>query len=168
MSVEIIEKDIGYVIEIEENTYVWKMPKVMPKNFCRLSEYAGDNYNHDDNMVVYARYVGFDWEKEFSKSSISKVIDMLFKKWHFFTGIVTTEKIVNNNDIQAKRIEKKKYIKSVHIGPYKDVESTYRQIFEYSKEKNINLDDECLEFYLNDPIEVKESELETIVLIPIK
>lgn len=37
--IEIIEKEIGDVIEIEERVPVWKMPSVMSKDFNLILEY---------------------------------------------------------------------------------------------------------------------------------
>jgi len=160
-NIELIEKEIGLVAEIEENTYVWKMPSVMSKNFDRLTKLVSDA------EMPYARYVEFDWEKELEKGMIENLLGMFFKKWHFFTGIHTNTQIDNSSDLLSHRIEKRRYVKATHYGPYHQVSHTYRQIVDWANEHDLVLDNESIEFYLNDPREVGKERTETMVLIPV-
>jgi len=160
--IELIEKDIGSVAEIEENTYTWRMPSVMSRNFSRLMQYASG-----DEQMPYARYVGFDWKKELSKGFLANAISMLFRKWHFFTGVQTPEKREVHAHIRFRHIDKRRYVKAVHYGPYHKLGSTYQKMFDWSNEHNIVLDNESLEFYLNDPRVVGREKTETMVLIPV-
>ncbi len=165
--VEIIEKEIGDVAEIEENTYVWKMPSVMSRNFESLADYTDAKCGKGGELSPYARYVGFDWEEELSKGIIANLIGMFFRKWHFFTGVQTAERVNEKGAIKANRIEKRRYLKAVHYGPYQKVGSTYQKMFDWAKEQNIVLGDESIEFYRNDPGEVEKEKIETMVLIPV-
>ena len=61
-----------------------------------------------------------------------------------------------------------KYVKSLHIGPYRKVGDTYKRMMTWIAEKNIIPAPECIEIYLNDPRETKKEDLMTEVFIPIK
>jgi effector-binding domain-containing protein len=159
--IELIEKEIGHVVEIEENTFVWKMPSVMSKNFDRLTKFASDD------EMPYARYVEFDWEEELSKGMLANIVAMFFKKWHFFTGIQTSTQVDESGDLLSHRIEQRRYVKATHYGPYHQVSNTYRHIVEWANEHDLVLDNESIEFYLNDPREVGKEKTETMVLIPV-
>jgi hypothetical protein len=165
--IEIIEKELGDVAEIEENIYVWQMPSVMSKNFEILAKYADIKCDAESGLSPYARYVGFDWEKELSKGMIANIADMFIKRWHFFTGVQTPLKPGSNGTIRSNRIGKRRYVKALHYGPYHKVGSTYQKMFDWSKERNIVLGNESIEFYLNDPSETEKEKIETMVLIPV-
>ena len=165
--IELIEKEIGNVVEIEENTYVWQMPSVMSRNFERLADYADAGCSEESGFSPYARYVGFDWEQELSKGMIDNILSMFIKKWHYFTGFPTQQKLDDADAIKANRIEKRRYVKACHFGPYHKVGSTYRKMFEWAKKQKIVLGNESIEFYRNDPAEVEKEKIETMVLIPV-
>ncbi len=165
--IEIIEKELGDVIEIEENTYVWKMPSVMSRNFDGLYTYSKKWSDEESPFMPYARYIGFEWEKELSKGIIANLLGMFFTKWHFFTGLQTPKKLDKNGTIRASKIENRRYVKATHYGPYHQVSHTYRQIVDWANEHNLVLDNESIEFYLNDPREVGKDKTETMVLIPV-
>lgn len=166
-TIEIIEKEIGYVAEVEERTFVWKMPSVMQKNFALLCKYTNCITHKEEEISLYARYVDFNWQEQLSKGVLGTFVDILFNKWHYFTGTITNEKIINENSIQSNKIESRKYIKAIHYGEYRKVSDTYRKICDYAKEKNIKIENESFEFYLNDPSKVKKEDIKTMVLIPI-
>ena len=159
--IALIEKEIGRVVEIEENTFIWKMPSVMAKNFGRLTPFAAAD------AMPYARYVEFDWEDELTKGILASLAAMFFKRWHFFTGIQTDAKIDESGDLQLQTIPRRRYVMATHYGPYHQVSHTYRQIVDWADEHNLVLDDESFEFYLNDPRVVGKENTETMVLIPV-
>ena len=158
--IEIVEKEIGKVLEIEERAYVWQMPSVMSKNFTKLVEYTNTKCDESTQVSLYARYVGFDWEKELSKGILTNLICIFTNKWHFFTGITNTKSLDSNTDIKANIINKRKYIKTIHYGEYKNVSTTYKKMCDFAKEKAILIGDESFEFYLNDPKVVEKEKIE--------
>lgn len=165
--VEIIEKELGDVAEIEENSYVWQMPSVMSRNFEMLAKHAGSTCGDGKVFSPYARYVGLNWQQELSKGIIANIADMFIKKWHFFTGMQTSEKLEADETVRSYRIEKRRYLKALHYGPYHKVGSTYQRMFDWAKKHGVALDNESIEFYLNDPSETEKEKIETMVLIPL-
>lgn len=165
---EIVEKEIGSVIEIEENIKMMKMPKVMGKNYTDLFDYLRDcNVNKNDTTMPYTRYVNIDWDQQTNRSVFGNFIDVFTKKWHFFTGIPATKKLENKDRIKSNSFKNQKYLRTIHFGPYQKVGNTYGEMWKYSVENGLKLKSESFEFYKNDPTTVKKEEIETEVLIPI-
>ncbi len=169
---EIIEKEIGHVFEIEEQVPVWKMPSVMGKDYEKIVKVI-KNENNLEMGIPYARYIGLDWKSIMSKNLIAKFFEMFTKKWHFQVGIPVSgeinlsEKINLSEEIKNSFINKSKYIKAIHCGAYHKVGKTYKEMYLWAIEKKLSLCTESIEFYLNDPGKVKKEELETMILIPI-
>lgn len=164
--ITIIEREIGNVLEIEERVPVWKMPMTMSKDFTALFGYA---QNEGANPTeAYARYREIDLEAEVSKSALANFLGMFTKKWHFFVGVPTASALHARDGMIPGFLEKRRYAQGMHIGPYRKVGESYERMLAWMKEQGIEAEDECIEFYLNDPGEVKQEALETLILIPIR
>ena len=88
--IEVVEKEIGNVIEIEEMIPMWKMPSIMGKDFSLITEYIKTK-NIKDTGKPYARYLDIDWEAQMAKGVIANFIEIFTKKWHFQVGIPTSK-----------------------------------------------------------------------------
>lgn len=164
--IEVIEKEIGDVIEIEERVSMLKMPSVMGKDFTLILEYLKTK-DVRCKEAPYARYLDIDWEVEMKKGMFANIISAFTKKWHFQIGMPTEKKIGGTDNMISKHIKTEKYIKTHHYGPYQKVGGTYKKMCAWAKTKNLTLDKESFEFYLNDPGETKKEDLKTMVLIPV-
>ncbi len=165
--IEIVEKDIGDVLEIEEQVPVWKMVSVMGKDFALLAEYLQAK-GVESKEVPYARYLDIDWDLEMKQGALANFIRMFTKKWHFQVGMPISSKIENKNNLVCRKIEHKKYVKTIHYGPYQKVGVTYKKMYAWAREQKLSFESESIEFYLNDPRNTKKESLETMVLIPVK
>ena len=165
--IEIIEKEIGNVIEIEEKIPMWKMPFFMKKNYKRIMDYI-DTHNKDSAGIVYARYLNVDWESLINKSSFRNFIDIFIQKWHFCAGISTSLKLEDHDNIKSNFIQNKKYVKIIHYGDYRKLSDAYKELYRLSKEQSILLKNESIEIYMNDPKTTKKEDLETTILVAIK
>ena len=166
MDIEIIEKEIGSVIEIEENVFMLKMPMVMGKGFGKILEYLKSN-DVQEIEAPYARYLDIDWETQVNKGIIGNTIDMLVKKWHFMIGFTSPKLLDSKNEMKASHISHCRYVKGMHYGAYQKVGTTYKMMVAWMNENNVSPKGESFEFYLNDPRETKKEELETMILIPL-
>lgn len=164
--VEIIEKQIGDVIEIEERVPVWKMPSAMSRDLTLILEYLKSK-GVDCKEAPYARYLDIDWDLEMKRGAFANFIGMFTKKWHFQAGMPTSTKIKGANNLVDRNIQKKKYVKTIHYGPYQSVGITYKKMYVWVKAQNLSFENESIEFYLNDPKDTEKNSLETMVLIPI-
>jgi len=163
---EVVEKEIGPVVEIEEKVKVWQMPKTFGRDYEAINNYLLANDAKCSGMP-YARYVDMDWEKEVNRGALGNLIAVLFSRWHFFAGLPSTKMLQSSGEFQAQEIKSQKYIRALHKGPYKDVGPTYKALFEWAKAQEHNLRNEAIEYYLNDPAEVKAEDIETEIFIPL-
>ncbi len=164
--IEIIDKEIGNVLEIEENIPMWKMPSTMGSDFKAILEYI-QKHGNVNTESPYARYLGIEWESQINKGFLTNLIEVFTKKWHFQSGIPVSKKIKATSPMKSTFLGNAQYVKTIHHGPYHKVGDTYKKMYTWAIGQNLELVDESIEFYLNDPREVKKEELETMVLIPI-
>ena len=164
--IEIIEKEIGDVIEIEELVPVWKMPSAMGRDFNLILEYLKSK-GVDCKEAPYARYLDIDWELEMKKGTFANFISMFTKQWHFQAGMPISKKIEGKDSMVERQIQNKKYIKTIHYGPYQKVGSTYKKMYDWAMTQNLSFENESIELYLNDPKDTKKESLKTMVLIPV-
>jgi effector-binding domain-containing protein len=164
--IEIIEKEIGDVIEIEERVPVWKMPSVMSRNFKLILGHLKSE-GVDCEEAPYARYLDVDWELEMKKGAVANFIRVFTKQWHFRAGMPTSKTVAGANNMICRKIKNKKYAKTIHYGPYEKVGNTYKKMCAWAKSQNLSFENESLEFYLNDPRDTEKESLETMVLIPL-
>ena len=163
---EIVEKEIGPVVEIEENVKVWQMPKTFGRYYEAINNYL---LSHDAkcSAMPYARYVDMDWEIEVNRGTLGNLIAVLFKRWHFYAGLPSTKMLPSSGEFKAQEMKTQKYARALHKGPYKDVGPIYKALFEWARTQNVRLKNEAMEFYLNDPSEVKAEDIETEIYIPL-
>lgn len=165
--IEIIEKEIGNSIEIEENVPMWKMPFVIKKDFQKIMDFIKSE-NREISEMPYTRFINVDWEAEMSKSKFAIFMEIFTRKWNFKVGIPVQDTLQDKEDLICLFIPKKKYVKTMHKGPYQKVGETYKRMYEWIKTGSISAENESIEIYLNDPRETKKQDLETMVLIPVK
>lgn len=163
---EIIEKEIGAVVEIEETAPIWKMPKVMGRDFHQLMDYVQSQHGELAD-VPYSHYVDIQWEKELHKSALSNLRDLFFKKWHFFVGMPVSNRLAAQGNIRPAMLDKRQYVRGVHKGSYQDMGETYARMVDWIKSQGLTPEPESIEFYVNDPTHAKQEELETVVLVPV-
>lgn len=164
---EIVEKEIGNVIEIENRVSMMKMAKTMGKSYSKIMSYIHINQT-ECSEAPYTRYPDIEWEHQTGKNIIRDISDMFFKKWHFFCGVPSGKKLHSSGDIISKILPKRKYVKAIHHGPYQKVGKLYSAMYKWIIENGHKPQKESIEYYTNDPSEVEEEEIETIVYIPIE
>ena len=163
---EILEKEIGPVVEIEETAKVWQMPKIFGRDYEKINNYLVSNEAKCSGMP-YARYVDMDWEKEVNTGPLGNIIAVLFKRWHFFIGIPGSKMLDSSGEYHAQKMKSQKYARALDKGPYKDVGPTYKALYEWASAQDITLQNEAIECYLNDPAGVKPEDIETEIFIPL-
>ena len=116
---EIIEREIGPVVEIEERLFMWKMPAAFRRDYGRLSDYI-ERQGSSLSGMPYARYLDIDWQRERRAGALSKLLRMLTMKWHFQVGMPTEVKLPGEAAMQSRVHGPCRYAKTVHLGPYKE------------------------------------------------
>lgn len=164
---EVIEKAIGAVIEIEEYAKVWRMPAVFGRDYQRIAEYLA---SHDAECVdmPYARYQEMDWERELKQGKLATFFSLFTKKWHFFVGMPTSRPLPGEGPLLSRELTIQRYARAVHRGPYQKCGPTYKALYDWAILQGLTLKNEAIECYVNDPAEVAQADLETVILIPIQ
>ncbi|MBN2897899.1 MAG: GyrI-like domain-containing protein [Clostridia bacterium] len=70
----------------------------------------------------------------------------------------------NQSNIKCGTIPSGNYVSTLHVGPYNKIESAYKALITYIEESGVRSTGAAYEYYLNDPQETPESELQTQVL----
>jgi effector-binding domain-containing protein len=164
----IVEKEIGNVIEIAESIALWKMPQTIEQNLSTIYAYLQSQKQESGMGMPYTRYVDINWEEQMNKSIWQIFVDIFKYQWDLRMGIPTQNQVDSHKSMQADFIPKRKYLETIHYGPYQKLGSTYKALYHYAKSKSIVLENTSFEFYQNNPKEVKPHELQTTVLVAIK
>lgn len=165
---KVVEKSIGYVVEIERLVPMMKMPKIMGADYKAIFKYLSENgIEPSIHTMPYTRYLDIDWESQMKKGALANFIEVFTKKWHFLDGIQSPKKLPDKDDFVSNRFTKKRYLRAMHYGPYQKVSETYKKMWNFAQENNLSLESESIEFYLNDSTTVKKEDIETEVLIPL-
>ncbi len=130
MDIDIVEKEIGNVVEIEECSAMWKMPMILGKDFQKLLDCL-KSQNAECAEAPYTRYVDVDWDSEMGKSKFAMFLEIFTKKWHFFAGMPTSSEVEDQGECKTSSIGMRKYVKTVHMGPYQKVGATYKKMQEW-------------------------------------
>lgn len=163
---ETVEIEIGNVIEIEDSAPMWKMPNIMSKNFSRIFKYLTAR-NCKAKEAPFARYLEVDWEALMKNKPLRNFIEIFTKRWHFLVGVATSEKLNGEGVLKASTLPKRKFVKTIHRGPYRNIGKTYKGMYRWVKDQGLIVENESIEYYLNDPRTTRKEDLETMVLIPI-
>ncbi len=164
---EVVEKAFGSVIEIEERVGMLAMPSTFGRDFKQIMDYLQSQGAECVDMP-YARYQGMDWDKELNRGKVSALISMLFKKWHFFAGMQSSKSLQGEGRLVAREFGRQRYVRAVHHGPYRNCGVTYQALRDWAMAQGLQLGNEAIECYVNDPREVGQDALETVILIPVR
>lgn len=86
-------------------------------------------------------------------------------KWE--TGIPFIGEAEEEGNIKIKKIPSQLVISAIHKGPYDEVAPVYAAIMEYAFKNGYEIAGPSMELYLNDPMEVGESETLTEIRQPV-
>lgn len=166
--IEIIEREIPSSIEVK-GVFTSVKLKNFFKNSYKLIYTTLQENKSDTSLPPYARYSNLNWQEVSKKKSGLKMFIQAFTiKWNVAAGTHCSEDIKIKDPIIRYSKENSKYIRTIHKGSYMKVGKTYQKLLDFAHENNLELEPESFEFYINDPAKVKQKDLETEVLIPIK
>lgn len=165
--VEIVTKEIGNVIEIEENVGMMKIPQAMGRDLTMITEYMKKN-NVKCAEPPYSRYLEINWKVQMNMSKFASFMAMFTKKWRFMVGMPTSVKMESQGVMKTGFYKTQRYVKAIHRGPYQNVGKTYTEMYKWLTANGLKALPESIEFYLNDPHNTKKADLETLVLIPVE
>ncbi len=164
---ELVEKTFGPVIEIEERVGMLSMPATFGRDFKRIMAHL-QAHGAECTELPYARYQEMDWERELNQGMLATLSSMLFKRWHFFVGMPTSRLLPGDGPMVSRELPSRRYARALHRGPYRQCGATYKALHAWAREQGLVLANEAIECYVNDPREVGQDGLETVILIPLE
>ena len=165
--IEIVDRDLQHTLEIRSQAAMMKMPAVIGAAFGKINNHMKEKQIACD-FPPYVKYVNFSWDDAGGANKFFGFFRMLTYKWDMLIGFPVTNEQIGAGEIKSGKIEKGKYLQTLHKGPYRKVGETYKVLIAYMKENKLKAKNECLEIYLNDPDTTKQDDLETLVLIPLE
>ena len=164
--IQIIEQGLKNTLEIKAKVPMWKMPVVIGKSYKKIVEHL-EKSSIEPSEPPYIHYLNINWEEVKEEGRFSSFVKMFTRKWEMLIGFQVKEKMEGSGEISAGILQKGKYVQSMHYGPYQKVGETYKKMISWIKQNNLDIMNESVEIYLNDPRKTKKEDLQTIVLIPI-
>jgi effector-binding domain-containing protein len=83
-------------------------------------------------------------------------------------GFPVAEDIQEKGNIKMSEVPAGKYATTIHKGSYSKLDASYTTLMDWVKENNLEGTYIGYEYYLNDPGEVSENELETKIIFQLK
>lgn len=88
-------------------------------------------------------------------------------EWEYEVGIPFAGEAQDEGRIKIKNFPSQKVLSTIHKGPYQEIEPVYIALMQYVIDNDYEVVGAPMEFYLNSPMEVSESELLTEVQFPV-
>lgn len=83
-------------------------------------------------------------------------------------GFPVTKPLPDKDEMKAGEILPGRVVSYLYTGPYSGMEVPYNQMFQWIQEKGYEPTGVCYEYYLNNPDEVPERDLQTRIVMPLK
>lgn len=83
-------------------------------------------------------------------------------------GVPIAKVIKGKGQISSYEIPAGKQLTTIHVGPYSQIEPAYEALTAYAKKQKLIPTGIAYEFYLNNPMETEEEDLQTEVAFPLR
>ena len=150
MKCEVIEQDVQQVVSVRTRTSVEKMPQVLGEVYGKIINYLKEIGQKPLDYAFTAYY------------------NMDMQDLDIEVGFPVSTPVKGKDDIKPNTIPAGKYAVCLHKGAYNKLESSYHSLMAWVKEQNISISGIAYEFYLNDPSNTPEEELETRIAFPME
>jgi len=147
---ELVELDDQKVISVRTRCPVEDLPDVIGRSYGMIMAHlsAHDKYPEGVPFVGYFNMDMNDLDVEI--------------------GFPIHDDVVETDAIKMSKIPKGKYAQTLHTGPYKELEKAYDILMRWTVENGYEASGIGYEYYLNDPGEVEEKEIQTRLLFELK
>ncbi|UCF97572.1 MAG: GyrI-like domain-containing protein [Spirochaetaceae bacterium] len=135
---------------IRTSTPVEKLPEVMGSSFGEIMQVMGSAGTQPAGPP-FAMYHNMDMSN----------LDVEM-------GFPVARKTEGRGRVKAGTLPGGKAAAILHMGPYDRIGEAYEQLTAFVKEKGLEPQSICYEFYLNDPAETAPEELQTEIYFPLK
>ena len=147
---EVKEQTSQPTLAVRTRTSVAKLPEVMGQTYGTIAQYLG-SLGEQPAGPPFAAYHNMDM------SNLDVEI-----------GFPVTTAAEGSGRVKAGKLPGGKAAVILHVGPYEKIEEAYNRLTAFVKEKELEPESFCYEFYLNDPAETPPEELKTEIYFPVK
>ncbi len=147
---ELLEVSPQPTHSIRTTTTLKNLPQELGKAYAAIGQYL-DQLGEQPTGASYAAY--FSWGGEDFEVEI---------------GFPVSKPLPGRDEINATEIPGGKLARCLYTGPYRKIEPAYNALNEWVKEHGYESTGVAYEFYLNDPGEVPEQDLQTQIVFPLK
>ncbi|MCL5058422.1 MAG: GyrI-like domain-containing protein [Actinobacteria bacterium] len=147
---ELVEQPAQPVLSIRTRSVVENLPQVFGQAYGAIIKYLSEIGEYPSGPP-FAAYYNLDMQD----------LDVE-------AGFPVTKALPGKDSIKPGEIPGGKFASCLYTGPYSECEPAYNALTEWIKEKGCTPTGVAYEFYLNDPAQTPESELQTRIMIPIK
>lgn len=149
---EIVEQQAQTTLVVRTRTAVGNMPQVLGEAFHGILNYLDET----DGKCIGAPFVAYyNMDKDMDNLDIE-------------IGFPVSKKLLGKGEVQSSEIPAGKQATCLYVGPYNQIEPAYGVLMKYVQEKELTPTGVAYEFYLNDPGETLESDLQTKIVFPLK
>ena len=138
------------VLSIRTRCAVQDLPDVLGRSYGAIAQYLGE-LGETPAGAPFSAYYNMDMQD----------LDLEI-------GFPVSGQLEGKGEIQAEVIPGGKMATCLYVGPYKGIEPAYNALQAFMDDNNSELTGVAYEFYLNDPGETPEEELETQIVFPLK
>jgi effector-binding domain-containing protein len=138
------------VLSIRTRCAVEDLPEVLGRSYGAIAQYLGE-LGETPGGAPFVAYYNMDMQD----------LDIEI-------GFPVTRPLEGKGEIQEEFIPGGKMATCLHIGAYKEIEPAYNALNEFIAQNKYESTGVAYEFYLNDPNETPEEELQTQIVFPLK
>ena len=153
------------VYEVAAQPRLWKIPMALGKGFAEAED-AIEAAGATRVDMPYARYLEIDWTT-LNGSVFRQILDILFKKQKMMIGLRLARGTGSNGESFGTVIPAGRYVTTIHRGAYHKVGETYAKIVDWAARHNVDLQDNSIEHYIEDPTGMPKHKVRTEVSVPV-
>ncbi len=146
---EVYHQESQPTFSIRTRTAASQIPQVLAESYGKINQYL-KSLGEQPGGAPYVAYYNMDMQD----------LDIEI-------GFPTTSKLPGQGPIQSGEMPAGKYSSCLHKGPYSELAPAYQALSEFLKSQNLHPSGVAYEFYLNDPNEVAQEEIKTLIVFPL-
>jgi len=147
---EILRKNEQTTLSIRTRTSIQNLPALIGKSYEKMATYLREI----DEYLADIPYVGY--------------FNMDMQNLEVEIGFPVSKTLPEKGDIKAGVIPASKVVFCIYRGAYSDITSTYDEMAKWIAEKGVKPTGVAYEYYFNSPMDFSETELLTMLVMPIE
>ncbi|WZL71961.1 GyrI-like domain-containing protein [Clostridiaceae bacterium 35-E11] len=147
---ELFEQTAQPALSIRTRSSVDNLPQVLRNAYMEIIQYLNEIHEQPSGAPFVAYY------------------NMDMQDLEIEVGFPVSREFPEKDKIKPSEIPTGKHASCMHIGPYSQIEPAYDALMQWAAENGHTPTGISYEFYLNDPRETPENQLQTRITFPLK